>query len=184
MFAQHGYTPAGLYAFYQAQSALLASEFPGKTMSYGLIQDGFPRVNNAGDYEKSDGTSSGGLLPGTTEQTQTIIDNGQAAYGLQFAVQHNGLGPKNADNCLTNFNGPGCPNKWVLQEGKEGQVTGFQTSNEGKVANPVIRPNPGINGLRASFELDTNDVSLAELRLAVMKNGKAVSETWLYRWTP
>jgi glucans biosynthesis protein len=58
------------------------------------------------------------------------------------------------------------------------------SSSAGKVVNPVIQPNPAINGLRASFELDTNDVPLAELRLAVMKNGKAASETWLYRWTP
>jgi hypothetical protein len=137
VFAQNGYTPAGLYGFYQAQTSLLASEFPGKTMSYGLIQDGFPRINNAGDYEKSDGTSSGGLLPGVTEETQTIIDNGQASYGLQYAVQHNGIGPKRVDNCLTDLNGPGCPNRWVLQEGKEGQVTGFQTNNETKVATPA-----------------------------------------------
>jgi periplasmic glucans biosynthesis protein len=58
------------------------------------------------------------------------------------------------------------------------------SSSAGKVANPVIQPNPVINGLRASFEFDTDDVPLAELRLVVMKNGKAASETWLYRWTP
>lgn len=58
------------------------------------------------------------------------------------------------------------------------------SSSAGKISNAVIQPNAAINGLRASFELDTNDVSLAELRLVVMKSGKAVSETWLYRWTP
>jgi hypothetical protein len=88
IFAQHGYTPSGLYAFYQAQTALLAAEFPNKTISYALIQEGFPLVSNAGAYEQSDGTSSGGPLPEGTEQTQTIIDNGQAAYGLSYAVQH------------------------------------------------------------------------------------------------
>jgi hypothetical protein len=41
------------------------------------------------------------------------------------------------DTCLTEPNGAGCPNKWVLQEGREGQVTGFQTSNEEKVSNPA-----------------------------------------------
>ena len=137
IFAQHGYTPSGLYAFYQAQTDLLAAEFPGKTMSYALIQDGFPRVSDSGDYEKTDGTSSGGPLPGNTEQTQRILDNGQATHGLMFAVEHNGLAPKKVDTCLTDRNGLGCPNRWVLQEGAEGQVTGFQTSNEQKVANPV-----------------------------------------------
>jgi glucans biosynthesis protein len=58
------------------------------------------------------------------------------------------------------------------------------SSSAGKVSNPVIQPNPAINGLRASFELDTNDEPVAELRMIVMKNGKAGSETWLYRWTP
>jgi hypothetical protein len=92
LFAQHGYTPTRLYAFYQAQTDLLAAEFPGKTMAYALIQEGFPRVNDAGDYETTDGTSSGGKLPGGTEQTQTIINNGQATHALLFADQHNGLG--------------------------------------------------------------------------------------------
>lgn len=138
LFAQHGYTPSGLYAFYQAQTNLLASEFPNKTMVYALIQDGFPRINNNGGYETSDGTSSGGgALPGGTEQTQTILNNGQAAHGLLFAVAHNGLQAKKNDNCLNNINGLGCPNKWVLQEGLEGQVTGWQTTNAEKVSNPA-----------------------------------------------
>ncbi|MEA2166529.1 MAG: hypothetical protein QOK37_4656 [Thermoanaerobaculia bacterium] len=65
LFAQRGYTPAGLYAFYQVQTNLLAAEFPNKTMVYALIQDGFPRVNGSGGYETSDGSSSGGgPLPG------------------------------------------------------------------------------------------------------------------------
>jgi len=136
VFAQNGYTPSGLYGFYQAQTALLAAEFPNKTMNYALIQDGFPRVNDSGGYEKSDGTSSGGALPGATEQTQTILNNGQATWGLLFAVAHNGLQVKRADNCLIDASTPGCPNKWVLQEGKEGQVTGFQTTNSEGVSNP------------------------------------------------
>lgn len=137
VFAQNGYTPAGLYAFYQAQTTLLASEFPGKTMVYALIQDGFPRVSNAGDYERSDGSSSGGALPGGTEQTQRILNNGQASHGLLFAVAHNGLQTKKTDNCLSSINAPGCPNKWVLQEGLEGQVTGWQTTNSEKVSTPA-----------------------------------------------
>jgi hypothetical protein len=137
LFAQHGYRPSKLYAFYQAQSDLLVTEFPGKTMNYALIQAGFPLIDEAGDYETQDGTSSGGKLPGGTEQTQTILDNGQATHALLFSVAHNGLGPKRSDNCLSNPNGLGCPNKWVLTEGSEGQVTGFQTQNANGVANPA-----------------------------------------------
>ena len=150
IFAQHGYTPSGLYAFYQAQTALLASEFPNKTMSYALIQEGFPLVNNSGAYEKSDGTSSGGPLPGGTEQTQNIIDGGQAIYGLGFAVQHNGLQVKQIDTCASNLNGPGCPNRWVVQEGLEGQVTGFQTQNASQISTPAATDSAFQNALTNS----------------------------------
>jgi len=136
IFAQHGYRPSKLYAFYQAQTNLLAAEFPGKTMNYALIQAGFPLINEAGDYETSTGASSGGKLPAGTEQTETILDNGQASHHVLFSVAHNGLGPKHADNCFSNPNGLGCPNKWVLTEGSEGQVTGFQSQNANGVANP------------------------------------------------
>ncbi len=36
---------------------------------------------------------------------------------------------------------------------------------------------------RVHFELDPNSESLAELRLVLEQDGKAASETWLYRWT-
>jgi len=147
VFSQHGYTPSKLYAFYQAQFDLLATEFPNKTMSYALIQDGFPRVNETGDYLRTDGTSSGGALPGVTEQTQVILNLGQAREGIRFAVAHNGLNPKISSNCLTNVNGIGCPNKWVLQEGSEGQVTGFQTTNAEKVSTPADVDSALLNAL-------------------------------------
>lgn len=57
------------------------------------------------------------------------------------------------------------------------------SNNAGKVSNAVIQPNPMIKGLRASFELDPSDAQMVELRLVVMKDQRAVSETWLYRWT-
>lgn len=138
LFAQRGYRPSGLYAFYSAQNALLASEFPGKMISYALIQDGFPQINETGGYEKSDGTPSNGApLPGVTEQTQRVINQGQAEQGIRFVVQHNGIQTKKTSGCLNDINALGCPNKWVLQEGKEGQVTGWQTVNEEKVATPA-----------------------------------------------
>lgn len=58
-------------------------------------------------------------------------------------------------------------------------------SSAGSITNIVVQPNPAIRGLRASFELDTRGVNLAEIR-AVLRNkkGEASSETWLYRWTP
>ena len=48
---QGAYTPMALYEFYSQQTALLTAEFPDKDMSYMLIQAGFPRVNDKGEYQ-------------------------------------------------------------------------------------------------------------------------------------
>jgi glucans biosynthesis protein len=34
------------------------------------------------------------------------------------------------------------------------------------------------------FEIDPGGENFAELRLVVEAQGKPVSETWIYRWTP
>jgi len=56
-------------------------------------------------------------------------------------------------------------------------------SSSGKLTNLVLQPNPLTQGLRASFELDPSDASVAELRLRILKEEQPVTETWLYRWT-
>ena len=144
---QGGYTPSVLYDFYHEQTALLAEAFPGKDMSYMLIQAGFPRINENGEYQKP----LTAPLPGGTEQTEKIIQQGIDEHGLRFVVQHNGLGVKPQDRSnprpacpnegVHPATGPfakagsGCPNRWVLQAGEVGQVTGFQTTNAQGVAN-------------------------------------------------
>jgi hypothetical protein len=146
---QGNYTPTALYSFYSEQTALLATEFPDKDMSYMLIQAGFPRVNDNGEYKEPLTTP----LPEGTEQTEKILFQGQREHGLRFVVQHNGLGQKPQDRtpplapcpnegihpAVGPFEGAGsgCPNKWVLEAGERGQVTGFQTNNAKGVATPV-----------------------------------------------
>ncbi len=170
-FAEHGYTPPNLYEFYQRQLEVLATNFPGKAMAYGLIQAGFPLINEDGGWEQPDGSPSNGLpLPGGTEQTETILDRGQADHGPRFSVQHNGLGPRPlppAPACSNQgihpaqppFTGPGgCPNKWVLEAGADGaQITGFQTSNANKLTSPA--------DLHATFEnaYINSDASFVEI---------------------
>ncbi|MEO7330375.1 MAG: hypothetical protein ABI193_17500, partial [Minicystis sp.] len=169
-----GYTPSRLYDFYAAQTAGLLGWYPTKVMSYALIQDGFPLVNECGDWELANGTCSSCVLPGCTslpgafEQTQKILDDAQTRLGKSFAVQHNGLGVQNTacdfatvhphplasgahvasspgEACFFDGSGgcdpvacpdgcywdpsSGCPNKWAVREGAEGQLTGFQTNN-------------------------------------------------------
>jgi hypothetical protein len=146
---QGNYTPTALYSFYRELTALLASEFPEKDMSYMLIQAGFPLVNDNGEYKEPLTMP----LPGRTEQTERILAGGRREHGLRFVVQHNGLGVKPQDRtppespcpnegkhpAVPPFGGvgSGCPNRWVLDEGVAGQVTGFQTNNARGVATSV-----------------------------------------------
>jgi hypothetical protein len=134
------YTPSALYAFYDQQTALLASEFPNKDMSYALIQAGFPLINDYGEYAGQTAPTNH-PLPKGTEQTEIVMFRGRTNYGLRFVVQHNGLQAKPVVSCPCegvhpNTCGnlaqapPGCPNRWVIQQGQAGQVTGFQTVNE------------------------------------------------------
>lgn len=150
VWAEQGhYTPEALYEFYRLQTALLAAEFPDKAMSYALIQAGFPLVNDNREYKEPLTLP----LPRGTEQTEKILAQGRNEHGLRFAVQHNGLGPKPQDSPIAKPPcpnegvhpavgpfagvGSGCPNKWVLEEGEAGQVTGFQTNNPSGVSNPI-----------------------------------------------
>ncbi|SEP74378.1 glucans biosynthesis protein [Faunimonas pinastri] len=57
------------------------------------------------------------------------------------------------------------------------------TTSVGKILNPVLQSNPYDQTLRVSFELDNDNKPLAELRVRLMADNKAISETWLYRWT-
>lgn len=130
------YTPNALFQFYREETALLASEFAEKDMSYALIQDGFPQINNQGEY-LGQPTAPAFPLPDGTFQTEALLDLGRTNYGLRFAVQHNGLqtkptfcpGSGSHPTVLDpNFHyvGSGCPNRWVLGESSAGQITGFQ----------------------------------------------------------
>jgi glucans biosynthesis protein len=56
-------------------------------------------------------------------------------------------------------------------------------ASAGAVSAPVVQAHPEIGGLRVSFSFDPKGASSSELRLALQMNDKALSETWLYRWT-
>jgi hypothetical protein len=150
-WAEEGkYTPQALYTFYSKQTALLTELFPEKYMSYMLIQNGFPLINNYSEYLEPLTEP----LPGPLEQTVTILEKGRLEHGLRFVVQHNGVGPRPQDRntplepCPNEgihpavgpfaYAGMGCPNPFVLREGEHGQITAFQTVNAtGDALNPV-----------------------------------------------
>ena len=56
------------------------------------------------------------------------------------------------------------------------------SSSAGKILNPVIKRNPEAGLTRLSFELDPENTQLSELRAVLLRGGKPVTETWLYRW--
>ena len=56
------------------------------------------------------------------------------------------------------------------------------STSAGAIISPVVQPNTRTGGMRLSFELDTKDASLCELRALLTKADHSVSETWLYRW--
>lgn len=155
-WAEEGnYSPETVYNFYRKQTALLAKLFPEKFMSYMLIQDGFPLINNYSEYQEPLTEP----LPNPLEQTLSILENGRNEQELRFVVQHNGVGPRPQDRnppldpCPNEgvhpavgpfaYAGMGCPNPFVLREGEHGQITGFQTINAtGDALNQVGVSNP------------------------------------------
>ena len=62
-------------------------------------------------------------------------------------------------------------------------LRGVVTAEKAKVQNIVTQPNPATGGWRLSFEL-TKEKAPVEIRASLMRENEAVSEVWVYRWTP
>ena len=66
--------------------------------------------------------------------------------------------------------------------GDLGDVDVHVSSNRAAIAGTVLQRDPGTGGARLAFSFAPR--GLAELRAQLMRDGAAVSEVWLYRWTP
>ncbi len=64
------------------------------------------------------------------------------------------------------------------------QVRGDVTASTGKIIDVVTQPNPHTGGWRLSFFLDPEKATAVDLRARLMREHDALSETWVYRWTP
>jgi len=64
-----------------------------------------------------------------------------------------------------------------------GAVSGKVSASAGAVSDVVAQANAATGGIRLSFQLDPKGAPLAELRAVLERDGKPVSQTWLYRWT-
>jgi glucans biosynthesis protein len=64
------------------------------------------------------------------------------------------------------------------------KIRGVVAAEKAKVQNIVTQPNPAIGGWRLSFELSVKEKVPVELRASLMQDNDAISEVWVYRWTP
>lgn len=63
-------------------------------------------------------------------------------------------------------------------------IRGDVTAGKAEIRNIVTQPNPATGGWRLSFELSTKEKPPIELRASLMQGDAAISEVWVYRWTP
>ena len=63
-------------------------------------------------------------------------------------------------------------------------VRGQVSAHKGRIDHVVAQPNSENGGWRLSFQLAPEKESLVELRAQLLRNDEALSEVWLYRWTP
>jgi glucans biosynthesis protein len=64
------------------------------------------------------------------------------------------------------------------------KIRGVVTAGKAKVQNIVTQPNPATGGWRLSFEISVKDKVPVEIRASLMQDDDAISEVWVYRWTP
>jgi len=57
------------------------------------------------------------------------------------------------------------------------------TSPHAKTSDGVLQRNPQTGGLRLAFSFDPGKRKMAEIRAQLRRNGKPLTEVWLYRWT-
>jgi periplasmic glucans biosynthesis protein len=63
-------------------------------------------------------------------------------------------------------------------------IRGKVTAEKAEIRNIVTQPNPATGGWRLSFELSVKEKQPVELRAALTQGSEAISEVWVYRWTP
>jgi len=63
-------------------------------------------------------------------------------------------------------------------------IKGNVIAEKAEIRNVVTQPNPATGGWRLSFELALKDKNPIELRASLMQGNDAISEVWVYRWTP
>jgi periplasmic glucans biosynthesis protein len=63
-------------------------------------------------------------------------------------------------------------------------IRGNVSAEKIEIKNIVTQPNPAIGGWRLNFEVPVKEKAPIELRASLMQGNDAISEVWVYRWTP
>jgi hypothetical protein len=112
-WSRAGYTPESLYAFERSVYETYRDRFPGKAVGHGFIQNGAPRVDGAnyvGDGNPRDD-------PPANTQAVKVLDIGFELLGDRWIEFHKGARDHQD------------PNRWIVEDGREGRHIGFQTVN-------------------------------------------------------
>ena len=64
------------------------------------------------------------------------------------------------------------------------RIRGEVIAEKINIQNVVTQPNPATGGYRLSFELPVKEKNPIEIRASLMQDNEAISEVWVYRWTP
>ncbi len=107
---------------------------------------------------------------GRVEATRTgmggIVGQKRKHYSWRFAVDFSGVDVKSL--------------------GTGAKVEAVITASRGEIEIPSARPLEPVNGWRAIFDIKPTDASVEpiDLRMYLQADGKPLTETWLYQWTP
>jgi glucans biosynthesis protein len=104
--------------------------------------------------------------------------SGPPAPLAQIVKTRIGAGPNGTRLFVLDLVGDG------LKEAPVESIRGLVSASKGKIEHIVTQPNPETGGWRLSFELAPEKEPLIELRAQLLRGDDALSEVWLYRWTP
>jgi hypothetical protein len=216
-----GYTEANAQAFMTAvENAIFVGLGRRKTMHFMLIQDGFPKVTDALNFEDEDPVAVPNYTNSFDFQTNLALENGRNGLFRTFSdpdapslfsTMNAALGPLPVDpvtmlpdpfnlatvGCkqvlsravavangkmqgllaapvanplLADFSSGGCPNKWANVEGRRGQITGYQTTND-------LISSDELSSALWNETLNTNAVFLEAYELSLWR--ALMEKTWL-----
>ncbi len=62
-------------------------------------------------------------------------------------------------------------------------LTVLVRGSHGEVSPGILQRNPGTGGVRLAFSILPGEATYSEMRAQLFKDGEAITEVWLYRWT-